>query len=286
MINRKLGVLGASVLLVAAGATTMTAQAVSSVAGESSALAGAVGVSIDGSRVITMPTTIQPGVNKFSVKVAKPGSFQLVQTAPGYTTDMATADIAAGLEKGDAKAQKRFEENTTLLGGVTAFPGTTGKLVVDLPAGDYLALDTWGKTPKFTPFTVAGADTGATAPSSKKIKAVKDVTLAKKPAAIPNKGWLTFKNASSQNHFLLVVALKPGKTYKDFLAYADGHFEGKPPVSFQNAMEVGVVDPGKKAMVKYRLPKGKYVALCFWPDANQGGMPHAMMGMHRALTLR
>jgi hypothetical protein len=35
----------------------------------------------------------------------------------------------------------------------------------------------------------------------------------------------------------------------------------------------------------YRLPRGEYVMLCWWPDAEMGGMPHVFMGMHRAITL-
>ena len=36
----------------------------------------------------------------------------------------------------------------------------------------------------------------------------------------------------------------------------------------------------------YKLPKGNYVMLCFWPDATMGGMPHAFMGMIREIKLK
>ena len=38
--------------------------------------------------------------------------------------------------------------------------------------------------------------------------------------------------------------------------------------------------------MNYRLPRGNYVLVCFWPDANMGGMPHAFMGMYRGIKVK
>ncbi|MEO6511810.1 MAG: hypothetical protein ABIO16_12510, partial [Nocardioides sp.] len=119
------------------------------------------------------------------------------------------------------------------------------------------------------------------------IKAVKDTTWANKPASIPNKGMLRFKNTATQNRFIVLVKLKSGKTYQDFKEWftAKGGPSGPSPVKFNVGLNSGVVSPGHSATFKYNLPKGNYVMLCFWPDASMGGMPHAFMGMHRGLTL-
>ena len=177
-------------------------------------------MSISAKRVVTMPTTIQPGVNTFKVTTAnKRGSgFQLAQAAAGYTAADAARDIEKGLDGGNVKAIKRFEANVTLLGGMTVNKDKAGKLVVDLDPGDYWALDTNTNDPeKFFAFTVAGVDTGNVMPEADAtLKAVQDTTWANKPESIPNKGLLTFKNAASQNHFIEMAKLKKGKTYKDF----------------------------------------------------------------------
>ena len=167
-----------------------------------------------------------------------------------------------------------------------------GKLVVDLPRGDYWALDVNTNDPdKFFAFTAAGADTGNVMPEADAtIKAVQDSKWANKPASIPNKGLLTFKNKSPQNHFIVMTKLKKGMTYKDFkkwfAAAMDGPPSGPSPVNFGIGLDSGVVSPGHSATFKYNLPKGNYVMLCFWQDASMGGMPHAFMGMHRAITLK
>jgi hypothetical protein len=250
-----------------------------------------VAVSISAQRVVTMPTTIQPGVTTFSVtSAAKHGSsFQLVLPAVGYTAEAAASDIDKAFNAGKVKALKHFEANVTLLGGMHA-DTTTDTLIVDLDPGSYWALDTDTNNPaKFFGFTVTGSDTGNVAPDAVTIQAKKATTWAKNPASIPHKGLLRFKNAASNNHFLEMGKLKKGYTYKDFkqwLARAENGDPGPSPVNFGIGLDSGVLSPGHEAIFNYKLPKGDYVMLCFWPDASMGGLPHAFMGMHRLITLK
>ncbi len=273
------------------GAATLTATATAAPA-QSAASAPPVAVSISNTRVVTMPTTIQPGVNTFKVTTAnKRGSaFQLAQAAAGYTAADAARDIEKGLDGGNVKAIKRFEANVTLLGGMAVTKDKAGKLVVDLAAGDYWALDTNTNDPdKFFAFTVEGLDTGNVVPEADAtLKAVQDTTWANKPESIPNKGLLRFKNAASQNHFIVDGQAQEGRDLQGLqeVVRAPEGQAGPPPVNFGVGMDSGVVSPGHSATFKYNLPKGNYVMLCFWPDASMGGMPHAFMGMHRPITLK
>jgi len=278
----------------AAGLTLVAAATVTTVAtagpAQSAAGTAPVQVSISNTRVITMPATIQPGVNIFKVATAnKRGSaFQVVQAAAGYSAADAARDIEKGLEGGNIKALKRFEANVTLLGGMRVTKERVETLAVDLGAGTYWALDTNTNDPgKFFPFTVAGADTGNAMPvAGATIKARLDTTWANKPASIPHKGLLRFKNAATQNHFISMVRLNKGKTYQDFVTwFSSENPSGPPPVDFEVGTDSGVMSPGHSAILSYNLPKGHYVMLCFWPDAQMGGMPHAFMGMHRPITL-
>ncbi len=274
------------------GAATLTAAATTAPA-QSAASTPPVAVSISNTRVVTMPTTIQPGVNTFKVTTAnKRGSgFQLVQAAAGYSAADAARDIEKGLDGGNVKAIKRFEANVTLLGGMSVNKGKTGTLVVDLDPGTYWALDTnTNDAGKFFAFTAEGADTGNVVPEAgATLKAVQDSKWAGKPASIPNQGLVTFKNAASNNHFIAMAKLKKGKTYKDFKKWLAAAQQGPPgpsPVNFGLGINSGVVSPGHSATFRYNVPEGDYVMLCFWPDASMGGMPHAFMGMHRVITLK
>ena len=274
--------------------SAMTAALTTSPAQSAAAATPPVQVSISAKRLVTMPTTIQPGVNTFKVTTANKGGsfFHIVQAAAGYSAADALRDIEKGLDGGNVKAIKRFEANVTLFGGVLVTKAQAGKLVVALDAGDYWAVDLDTSDPdKFFALTVAGLDTGNAMPATgATLKAVQDIKWASKPESIPNKGLLKFKNSASQNHFIVMAKLKKGLTYRDFkkwfAAALDEDPPGPSPLNFEIGMDSGVVSPGYSATFKYNLPRGKYVMLCFWPDAKMGGMPHAFMGMHRAVTLK
>ena len=100
---------------------------------------------------------------------------------------------------------------------------------------------------------------------------------------------MRFKNAASQNHFIVMAKLKNGMTYQDFKKWLAAAMDGPPgpsPVKFltgQRSREPGLLgdlhlQPAQGQLRRY--------ALRFWPDAKMGGMPHVLMGMHRAITLK
>ena len=290
MSVQRIAALGVSVMVLAAGVLTGgTAGAAGQAAARETAV-GTVAVGITAAHNVKMPATIQPGVNQFRVTTeAKRSGFQLLQLAAGYTLDQAIADIDAGLENNKLRALRRFEANVTLFGGVNVSSGKVGKLTVDLPVGSYYAADIERNRPSaFTAFTVAGPDTGAVMPQGPTVKAIDSASWAKRPKTIARRGMLTFKNFSAQNHFVVLVKLRKGKTINDFAAWVDAVMEGEegpPPVSFRVGFDGGLVSPGQTVAMNYRLPKGNYVLACFWPDASMGGMPHAFMGMFRGIKL-
>lgn len=289
MTVHRVAALAASVMVLTAGALTGTTVGAAGQAAERETAAAAVTISISDTRMITMPTTVQPGVNKFKVTSAKRSGFQIISLHEGYTVDQAEADIKEGLDGGKLKALRRFEANVTLIGGVASVPGKTARFWVDLAPGSYIALDTMARTnaAKWFAFTAAGADTGAVMPQGAVVKAVQSATWSKRPAAIPHKGTLTFKNRSSQNHFAFMVKMNKGATIQDvkeFLMTEEG--QGRPPVNFRYSIDSAVISGGESVAFDYRLPTGTYAMLCFWPDASMGGMPHALMGMLRTIRLK
>ena len=286
MLVQRIAALGVSLMVLTAGALTGGTAGAAGPAAARETAAAMVSVSIGAGSVITMPAVVAPGVTTFKITTTRRiSAFQVLALAPGYTAEQAETDVENGLEKGRLKALKRFEANTTLLGGTTASSEKAGKLAVDLDPGSYYALDTNKTGSPWFPFTVSGVDTGATMPADKTVRAIDSATWAKRPAAIPRRGWLKFKNRADQNHFIVLVKLRPGKTVKDFAAWLKEE-SGPPPVDFRFSLDSGVVSPGHDMAMKYRLRRGNYVLTCFWPDASMHGMPHAFMGMYRGVKVR
>lgn len=250
-------------------------------------------VSIDDSRMITMNTTLTPGLNTFSVTSTKQSDFQLAVRAPGYSKRELSSDVNAAFGKNNLKALKRFEKNTTLLGGVGSTPDETGVMTVAVPAapaGRLMAVDAAGafKAGRILDLTVEGDDPGATAAFDATLRAKDETTWVRRPREIPQEGTLRFVNGAAQNHFVAMVKLRRGKDFSDWKAWVrkiSNNKPAKPPVKFAVGLESGVVSPSHEMTFDYSLPRGKYVLTCFWPDASMGGMPHAFMGMSRAIKV-
>jgi hypothetical protein len=89
---------------------------------------------------------------------------------------------------------------------------------------------------------------------------------------------------------VIISKLADGKTMKDvrtWIRQAKNGNEGPPPLDFSAPeVDTGVVSPGEQMTQKYQLSKGRHVLICFWPDADMGGMPHAFMGMYRKIVVR
>jgi len=46
-----------------------------------------------------------------------------------------------------------------------------------------------------------------------------------------------------------------------------------------------VLSPGRQADLTYKLPRGTYALMCFVAD-DVTGVPHAIMGMHKVVSLK
>ena len=92
------------------------------------------------------------------------------------------------------------------------------------------------------------------------VKAVRDAKWANKPASIPRKGTLTFKNRSTANHFValakMVTRAPRSRRSKEYLMTE----EGKPPVDFSVRPSTPPSSvPGTTCAFDYKLPAGTYV---------------------------
>ncbi len=239
---------------------------------------------------IKMPTQLRPGVHRFAVRSRKSAGFQIVRPHAGYTKRELSRDVVKIFES--PKALKRFERNVDLVAGANSRRGEPAFMWARLPAGHYWAVDTNPDRPlpkKILDLHVAGARLHGMLPGRATLRAINEAEFAPSPKSIPGSGRLVLRNNSVDNHFFGISKLLPGKTMKDFKAWLDDAMNGgnsAPPVSFDVGLDTGVVGPGRAMSLKYDLPPGKYVMVCWWPDAEMGNMPHVFMGMYRGLRVR
>ncbi len=241
------------------------------------------------SGVSGIPSSIPTGQYVFTVSESVPnGGVQLARFAPGYTPAQAMADAAKVFgppSSGFSAAAHRFYSNVFFEGGI----GGSGAFSVHLSPGSYVALDS--NTNKYEPFTVTFAKALPNPPKSNlKIAGV----MGTKNGAdhfewhvrgdYAKSGVLNFINANGDEpHFLEMVYLKPGKTFKECSSYSGDPSSSSAPCV--PVLETQLVSPGGSMTMPYNFTNaGKYILLCFVPDADTG-VPHAMLGMIATITL-
>ena len=107
MSVQRIAALGVSVIVLTAGALTGGTAGAAGQAAARETAASTVSVSISAAHNVTLPATIQPGVNEFRVTTEAKGSgFQLLQLAEGYTLDQAIADIEAGWRRARSRRSR------------------------------------------------------------------------------------------------------------------------------------------------------------------------------------
>jgi uncharacterized cupredoxin-like copper-binding protein len=86
---------------------------------------------------------------------------------------------------------------------------------------------------------------------------------------------ITVVNDGKVSHELALVRLMPGKHARDLAQWVE-KMQGPPPAEFLGG--VSPLGPGKRNDVSLALTPGRYVMVCFIPDAKTG-KPHAALGM-------
>jgi hypothetical protein len=106
------------------------------------------------------------------------------------------------------------------------------------------------------------------------------------PRVLPAHGSVSVRNVADTIHFMSFAPVKRGTTDAQIQAFFDSGGNGQPPFAL-NGPSIGldVLSPGRHALLSYKLPAGTYVLLCFIPD-DKTGIPHAIMGMHKVVTLK
>jgi hypothetical protein len=101
---------------------------------------------------------------------------------------------------------------------------------------------------------------------------------------LPTSGWLKVRNISDQPHFIEMTRVKESTTGRDVARAVHHPSEHSPTWVMHAGTDSSVISPYRHELLYYRLPAGKYLVACFWPD-DDTGMPHFYMGMWKLVRL-
>ena len=260
----------------------------------------------DGSSVTIDAATVEAGPISFKVastNVVTGGGSQVSMFQPkkGVTLEQVFADLAEELTQGDslaaakaaAKGTRDLTRDVSVFGLADVVPDYPEVVTERLRRGTYYLMDLANPpqgAPKLTQLTVTGRrgdGHGSGLDSQVRVQATSDDRFIA-PESWPHEGTYTFRNVSDTLHFMEIDPVKPGTTDDEIQAFFDSpasNGPGNPPFAVQGPSGGNdVVSPGRSIQVSYDLPAGTYVLQCFIAD-DVTGMPHALMGMHKVITL-
>ena len=229
-------------------------------------------------------TTLHAGRYIFRV-TANSGdhALQLLKLSPGYSLAQAGADINNAFS-GKLGAIHRVDTKIHWFGGAEAMPNHPGKFAETLYAGTYYAIDQNGNA--MTKLRVVGtppAGQGWVDQTSTIV--ARDGERWSTPATIPHAGWTLFRDGADEPHFIVLQQVKTSTTAAQVRQYLASGNEAPPSWALAGSTSTGVISPDTQMLFHYNLPAGKYVLICWWPD-DKTGMPHALMGMWKLITLK
>lgn len=227
-------------------------------------------------------TSVHAGTISFRA-VSGDGRFhqmQVVRLHKGYTLQDAESDFGKAFS-GNVKAVRRLDHNVSFRGGAPAHrSGYPGQVTMNLPGGHYYVFDQDGQG--LASLNVRGT-AGTPTPVAHQAVITAN-TYGFQATRLPASGWLKVRNISDQPHFVQLTRVKESTTRRQ-VARAASHPSNRPPAWVLHAgTDSGVISPYRHEVLHYRLPAGKYLVACFWPD-DDTGMPHFYMGMWKLVHI-
>jgi len=243
-------------------------------------------VSKDSHKVVK-PSNLRPGRFAIQLDVHKAhATLGFVKFKAGYNLKMARNDIFAVFGANDLEALHRFNQKTIFFGGLGGNRGETVTGTVVLPRGNITMYEFGGNDlVKLGVLRIRGKAQARPAPHT--VGKIAPQTGARwgGSKSLPHKGTVKFVNeATDTPHFVDLQQVAKGTTRAEVIACLN---DQNCDFGFARAghAETEVLDQGKSMTFDYDLPRGTYVLMCFYPD-EMTGMPHALMGMVRIITLK
>ena len=253
----------------------------------------------NGSHVTLSRSSVDEGIVRFRVSSTfAGGSSNITMFQPKAHVNVAKvlADLQEEFSSDPATAAKGTRDlvrDARFFGLADVAPGNPAIVTERLKRGTYYLMDLGAPptgAPALTRLRVRGhGDDDGDHVSLPRAKATVDLTSADRfvvHGRLPAHGTVRVRNVSDTIHFMGISPVKKGTTDAQIQAFFDSGTQ-QPPPFFVDGPSVGmdVQSPGRQAFLTYRLPPGTYVLFCFVAD-DKTGMPHALMGMHKVVTLR
>lgn len=208
---------------------------------------------------------------------------QLLKLMPGVTLRTAVGDVNA-MFNGSAAAVGRVAREVRWLGGVNAMPGHHGEFAETLYAGTYYLVDSANDNPVFTTLKVYGTPpNSAWIANNSTVSMVTGHRFSNVPSTLPRSGWSLVTNRSDEPHFMALQHVQSNVTAA--MVQAALSSPNQPSWALPEGASTGILSSGTQQLLRWDLPAGKYLMMCWYPD-DENGMPHAMMGMWKLVTVR
>ena len=250
----------------------------------------------DGTNVTLSRSSVNAGRIAFTVDTSNGSQITLFRLVGHATLDTFRADLAEEFSQDPsiaAKGTRDLNRDILAFGLADVIPGTPAIVTETLTAGAYYLMDLGagpGPTgPVFTTFTVRHTSHPTDRQGERTHGPLVKLTSADRfvgPQTLPARGTVTVRNISDTIHFMEMQPVEKGTTDAQIQEYFDSGSQDPPPFLVDGpGVGLDVLSPGRQAELTYNLPKGTYVLLCFVAD-DVTGMPHALMGMHKVVTLK
>lgn len=232
------------------------------------------------------PSTLHVGLvsASYTQPSAGPG-VEVWRLKSGYTFKMLQKDSGNFGQSQPTKAgMKRLLSHAQGFGGLgTDGRSARGRLALT-QAGHYVALSIGQHGARLVKsLTVTGRAPHLSAATAATVF-MRDGARFGGAKVLPAKGRIKVWNrATDSPHFLVLQHVAAGTTRSEVMKA----LQSNTPPSFmrRGGRSTGTLSQGHWQTLGYSLPAGTYVEMCFFPDPKTG-MPHAMMGMVRIVTLK
>jgi hypothetical protein len=200
---------------------------------------------------VRAPNAVQAGRHRIQVRAPR-GAFAtltLVKPDRGFTR----ADWRQG--RGSIGQRTRF------FGGLTLHPGQTGVMWETLYAGRYwLMSETIGRRSRerIQTIRVHGVPSPSRFPRVS-AEAFNRDNGARIMSRIPRAGRMLIRNTSPRLDALVLLPLKDGFTYREFLSWVRRGSDGKSPLRMGGFRMTGFTSPSVGYVLRYRLRPGNWV---------------------------
>jgi hypothetical protein len=179
-------------------------------------------------------------------------------------------------------------------GGISAGPGQTAQVILDLTPGSWIA---WGDDPSAPQQPVIFDATGEMPATMSEPQSSATLTLGEyvinvsEGALTTGSQVLKLENIGAQPHFVIMAKGPENMTKEDIGAILEAEMTGTPAaVSFnpdtdlEDVLATDTQSRGTTTWVSVDLQPGTYLMICFFPDISDG-LPHAFHGMYNVVKV-